>query len=630
MAADFLFDGSQLMIDTDSANDVIQVDRVDIENPFFDFSFLRVEYGHQTEANGVVVDGYRFYAFPSVTSIHFHGNAGNDRFINNTSINSVAYGGAGSDVLWGGSGNDELYGELGNDVIFGWAGNDLLVGAAGNDQLFGGAGADQLHAGTGTDLANGGSGIDELVGRVSGNAYLVHNTLYTISPGLFSSGSLEGIETVSLYGNANDNMIMVQGFKGNVNLHGNSGNDTLVGSSQDDYLYGGAGDDRIFGGLGDDQIVPGDGNDQIHGGGGHDLLVATVTGNIDLNDGELQIFESDQRETDTFDQIEGVMITAMSDVGIRMDASDFTLGSVILIGGSGNDELIGGSQGDQLIGMGGNDLLIGNAGDDVLTGASGNDRLLGGDGADLLSGGSGNDGLYGGLGIDRLFGGEGLDRYLWQSEDVSLGFQEAEDVRIVFTNTTSPTTILYNGNLIVYGPANWSDNDVRTVDEALAVLQERTGNNVLLRTAAGSGFTYERLGASTSSYAAWNRGATQQFADGTFDLGERWVHQVIFHEVGHNWERENPNWEDFKAISGWTLEDMSDNPDYQRGRVGNWYHLADADFARFYGRSNPVEDFATSFAAYFTDSIGERSARANPIPAKMAFIEDFIDDLAVV
>jgi hypothetical protein len=74
---------------------------------------------------------------------------------------------------------------------------------------------------------------------------------------------------------------------------------------------------------------------------------------------------------------------------------------------------------------------------------------------------------------------------------------------------------------------------------------------------------------------------------------------------------------------------MSDNPDYRRGRVGNWYYLADSDFARFYGRSNPLEDFATSFAAYFTDSIGERFAGANPIPAKMAFIEDFIDDLAV-
>ena len=29
MAADFLFDGSQLMISTDSANDVVQVDRDD-------------------------------------------------------------------------------------------------------------------------------------------------------------------------------------------------------------------------------------------------------------------------------------------------------------------------------------------------------------------------------------------------------------------------------------------------------------------------------------------------------------------------------------------------------------------------------------------------------------------------
>ena len=110
LAADFLLDGSLLTIDTDSANDVI---RVDIENPFFDFSFLRVEYGHQTTDHDLVVDGYRFYAFSSVDSIHFFGNARNDLFINNTSIDSIAHGGGGLDVLWGGSGYDQLYGEMG-------------------------------------------------------------------------------------------------------------------------------------------------------------------------------------------------------------------------------------------------------------------------------------------------------------------------------------------------------------------------------------------------------------------------------------------------------------------------------------------------------------------------------------
>ena len=630
MAADFLFDGSQLMISTDSANDVVQVDRVDFDNPFFDFSFLQVEHGHQSADQGLVIEGYRYYAFPSVTQIHFSGNGGNDRFINNTAIESVAYGGAGLDVLWGGSGRDELYGELGDDILFGWGGDDRLEGGSGNDRFYGGTGNDLLLSSIGHDMVHGGSGTDELVVQVAGDAYLVNTDLYLIHTGSYSTGRLHHVESVSLEGNANDNKLMVQGFDGTTSLYGAGGNDTLVGSHQADYLDGGSGDDRIFAGRGDDQIRPGIGNDEIHGGAGHDQLLADVNGNVDLDDGEFHVIESGQRETDTFNQIESAMITAISDSGIHMDASGFTLGSVTLIGGSGDDELTGGSHGDQLVGMGGDDLLMGKAGDDTLTGGAGHDRLLGGDGADLLDGGSGNDGLYGGLGIDRLTGGVGLDRYLWQSEDVSVDYQEAEDVRIVFTNTTSPTTIFYNGQTIEYGPADWSDNDVRLVDEALAVLQDRTGNNVLLRTARGSEITYERLGSSTSSYAAWNRGATQQFADGTFDLGDRWVHQVIFHEVGHNWERENPRWDDFKEISGWTLEDMSDNPDYQRGRVGNWYHLADANFARSYGRSNPVEDFATSFAAYFTDSIGERSARANPIPLKMAFIEDFIDDLAVV
>jgi Ca2+-binding RTX toxin-like protein len=66
----------------------------------------------------------------------------------------------------------------------------------------------------------------------------------------------------------------------------------------------------------------------------------------------------------------------------RLDTSDFTAGSVTLVGGAGNDVLQGGS---------GNDILVGGEGNDWLQGGAGRDLLIGGFGADLLIGGSGDD-----------------------------------------------------------------------------------------------------------------------------------------------------------------------------------------------------------------------------------------------
>jgi Ca2+-binding RTX toxin-like protein len=87
-----------------------------------------------------------------VKEIIFNGGAGDDRFVNNTAIMSIAFGEQGNDTLIGGSATDYLYGGDGNDVLMGRGGDDYLFGGAGNDQLSGGAGNDQLFGGTGADL----------------------------------------------------------------------------------------------------------------------------------------------------------------------------------------------------------------------------------------------------------------------------------------------------------------------------------------------------------------------------------------------------------------------------------------------------------------------------------------------
>jgi Ca2+-binding RTX toxin-like protein len=94
----------------------------------------------------------------AVSLIVFTGGAGDDVFINTTSIASFADGGAGNDVLVGGRGVN---------ILSGGSGNDTLVGGPKNDILMGGSGDDVLVAGPGRNVLLGGSGHDTYFGNVS-------------------------------------------------------------------------------------------------------------------------------------------------------------------------------------------------------------------------------------------------------------------------------------------------------------------------------------------------------------------------------------------------------------------------------------------------------------------------------
>jgi hypothetical protein len=105
-----------------------------------------------------------------------------------------------------------------------------------------------------------------------------------------------------------------------------------------------------------------------------------------------------------------------------------------------------------------------------------------------------------------------------------------------------------------------------------------------------SGVNYK--GAITIYEAALNRGTDSYL-------------QTIFHEIGHNHDTESPNFDQFMAISGWTGADPNSSS-YTKGidNKEDWWHLKTADFARYYGQTNPREDFATAFGAYFIDYLG--------------------------
>jgi len=131
---------------------------------------------------------------------------------------------------------------------------------------------------------------------------------------------------------------------GNLRLDGRFDNDTLIGTAFDDTMTGGGGSDEIIGGA------------------GNNILVETRDANMTLTN---TVLSYSTGETATFSGITRAILTGGPSAN-RIDASAFTLGSVILDGAAGNDTLIGGTGDDTLTGGLGVDVLEGGPGIDVV------------------------------------------------------------------------------------------------------------------------------------------------------------------------------------------------------------------------------------------------------------------------
>jgi Ca2+-binding RTX toxin-like protein len=201
-------------------------------------------------------------------------------------------------------------------------------------------------------------------------------------------------------------------------LAGGLGNDLLVNDTaiRSDML-GESGNDTLVGGAANDLLVASAGADQYSGRGGIDLLDVRTSGT-----GITTVLLSDTSVT--------VGATTTADPGIEtlrffgfstpalVDASGLTLGTVSLIGGTGDDTLWGGAGNDAIDGFLGNDDLAGNGGNDSIdagpgndtaTGGAGHDAIIGSQGSDSITGGEGNDSLLGDLPVTSISDGSGDD-----------------------------------------------------------------------------------------------------------------------------------------------------------------------------------------------------------------------------
>lgn len=339
------------------------------------------------------------------------------------------------------------------------------------------------------------------------------------------------------------------------------------------------------------------------------------------------------------------------------DHLDGGSGNDTLVGYGGNDTLVGGAGNDTLRGMSGADELWGDSGADVLSGGEGDDSLYGGSGADQLFGEAGDDGLFGGVGeADRLTGGEGEDRFLvnlrtireryWASDwDRIRGHRSyrtvtrAEDTVTDATAADSVTqfrdlgqtrlSVMIFGS-VAFSAGTWSDRDIETIDGALRNLHQQTGNTRLLKTAAGRNLVFERVGNQISgpgNLGGWNseNGSIAFTNVGLRDAAE--ARLTTYHEIAHNWDdpHENGRIQAFRSLSGWT---QGGGNGLTRAADGSsWHYRTGSAFAYDYGRSNPAEDFATTWESYFDRRFHGSASNRTTVAAKHAALDGFFASL---
>lgn len=332
-------------------------------------------------------------------------------------------------------------------------------------------------------------------------------------------------------------------------------------------------------------------------------------------------------------------------------------GNDVLNGGSNVDTLWGQNGEDVLRGVNGNDtlyggndsdILEGGVGDDLLYGQSGNDHVMGGADNDLLSGGSGMDGLYGDSGLDTYDGGSGGDRMLVNESNGHQYFADfaSDDVRINFAPAAFSSFDLY-GTMTNWGAGQWTSQDILQVDVALEAMARRTGNNVMLVDVDGQELNFFRHSVYSddnpnANYIAYNHNGDMYFSNNVFSSQNK-VFSTVIHEIAHNWDsaaevnirlpgQGNAIIGGYRSLSGWsegTLLGQFFNG-YDISLDGEWSYLESAEFARYYGRTNPAEDFATVMEEYFLDYDDRPSADVSNFAFKWLSQHIFLNQLSGV
>ncbi|MFZ2725311.1 MAG: proprotein convertase P-domain-containing protein [Methylococcaceae bacterium] len=467
-------------------------------------------------------------------------------------------------VLTGGDSDNNL-------DAWAFSGNVTLDGGAGNDTLLGGSANDILNGGIGNNTLDGGAGIDTVVNSEDVDMILTNLSLnHGFFNKTFSSGSVnKAITDNNTTGITSNINVPITGIIKDVNLSfdishtwdselivslaHNSQSAVIanqIGSSGDNFSNTTVDDEastNIIGGSApftgtyqpenalsvfDNDSVSGiwsmnvsdnygqysvSGNRYAnyngywydHDGIRHRGYYNNADDTGTLNSWSLNITYI---ITNVLNNIEQGILTGGASNN-NLDASAFTLGSVLLSGlegddtligsinndtlngglgndtlnsGSGNDSLNGEEGNDKLIGDIGNDTLNGGLGNDTLNGSADNDSISGEEGNDKLIGDIGNDTLNGGLGNDTLEGSAGNDVYIAEANDVitELANQGTDTIQVnsTWTLASNLENVTLMGASAINATGNTADNTL-IGNDANNSLNGDIGNDSLIANA---------------------------------------------------------------------------------------------------------------------------------------------------
>ena len=179
---------------------------------------------------------------------------------------------------------------------------------------------------------------------------------------------------------------------------------------------------------------------------------------------------------------------------------------------------------------------------------------------------------------------------------------------MIFRNSPAVTRdIPAQGGIFTFDPGAWSNLEIERIDVALGNLHQHTGNTRLLKTSGRGEMTLLAVGkqhpGKDFNVGGWNDGSEIAFVDPASKDALN-LARIVYHEFGHNWHEQSDNRhiDNFRKISGWR-ELWFPLPSYTQSTAqnDNWWYLTAKDntFARAYGKTNPKEDYCTTWESYF-------------------------------
>jgi hypothetical protein len=316
-------------------------------------------------------DPSKYFAMAQVSRIYFFGNGGNDSFINNTAIDSSAYGN-GSDFFRGGAGNDVLKGGAGYNVLEGGGGQDTVVVGAGDNHII---------------VAAQDKGTLTITGAANGH----HNVL---DFSMFGAGVMLDLRTTAMQAVHR----LPPMFNQKLGFADMQMQITKLGAVQE--VWGSKFSDSIWGGPGGTTVDGMGGDDAFIAGAGDLHIVVT-----DQDLGSVRVLGTANGFHNTLD------FSAFGPSGITLDLRKTawqTLHSTnnvadlsLKLAGTGLIQEVYGTQYA--------DVLQADDNGDIIHGGAGNDRIYGGAGVDHLYADAGDDWVFAGVvGLPSyLYGGNG-------------------------------------------------------------------------------------------------------------------------------------------------------------------------------------------------------------------------------